>query len=451
MMALRAVAWITLLPRLLAEECSAESCAPRNTGSTFLQFTSRVRHSENSEKQVSCAPFSEWPDVDGVTCGGCRALVKTSSFKRCKDYCESFGHSCVAAAEEEDENCAVKEDYDCDEEIDDTSDMLCTCSKTPAAPCYSSLDGVVTDEGQSVGMARTSSMDECEKACNDKESCESFTLCPEWQKCFLKAKSLDGSEAVEQKSDCKSVFKTTCGSTGGGGGSSGGGSSGGSSGGSGELKVKVVSYNLYWWNAFDQNSWKSDGIISNIKENLRPDTIGFQECDSPSQISRRTGFLSEASQFKGAQGVMIREGRFRASNKGSRDLEATGKWGPRYVTWVKLTDESGKSFWHFNTHWCVHSEGKRVCNEDVRYRGARNMVRAIRDVAGDSPVLITGDFNARMNEKGPQHFLDSGFKLAVNDWVDCIFYSNHWTLLREGKGSSSGSDHKPVYAELALN
>lgn len=34
---------------------------------------------------------------------------------------------------------------------------------------------------------------------------------------------------------------------------------------------------------------------------------------------------------------MIREGRFRASNAGSRDLEATGKWGPRYVTWVKLT------------------------------------------------------------------------------------------------------------------
>ena len=36
-----------------------------------------------------------------------------------------------------------------------------------------------------------------------------------------------------------------------------------------------------------------------------------------------------------------------------------------------VQDESGKSFWHFNTHWCVHSEGKRVCNEDVRYRGAR--------------------------------------------------------------------------------
>lgn len=454
-MALLAVAWITLLVDLAqaAEgECfdAPSSCAPlapRNAGSNFLQFNSRVRHTENSS-EYSCAPFSEWPDVDGVTCGGCKALVKTDNFKRCKDYCESFGHSCEAAAEEKAEDCKEKKRYRCDEEIEETSDMLCTCSK---APCYASLNGVVTDEGQSVGMARTSSMEECEKACNDKERCESFTLCPEWQKCFLKAKSLDGSEAVEQKSDCKSVFKTTCsGSTGGSSGGSGGGSSGGSGGG-GELKVKVVSYNLYWWNAFDQNSWKSDGIISNIKDNLRPDTIGLQECDSPSQISRRTGFLSKASKFKGAQGVMIREGRFRASNKGSKDLGATGKWGPRYVTWVKLTDESGQSFWHFNTHWCVHSEGKRVCNEDVRYRGARTMVRTIREVAGDSPVVVTGDFNAQMNEKGPQHFLDSGFKLAVNDWVDCIFYSNHWTLLREGKGSSSGSDHKPVYAELALN
>eukprot|EP00435_Cladocopium_sp_Y103_P038544 s138_g10.t1 len=281
-----------------------------------------------------------------------------------------------------------------------------------------------------------------------QDRCESFTLCPEWGKCFLKAKTLDGSEAVEQKSDCKSVFKTTC-----SGGSSGGTSGGGTSGGSGEtLTVKVVSYNLYWWNAFDQNSWKSDGIIANIKDNLKPDTIGLQECDSPSEIKRRTGFLSKASKFEGAQGVMVRQGRFRTSDKGSRDLEATGKWGPRYVTWVKLTDQStGKSFWHFNTHWCVHSDSKNTCNEDVRYRGARNMVRAIRDVAGDSPVVITGDFNARMREKGPQHFLDSGFKLAVNDWVDCIFYSHHWTLRREGKGSSSGSDHKPVYAELALN
>ena len=35
------------------------------------------------------------------------------------------------------------------------------------------------------------------------------------------------------------------------------------------------------------------------------------------------------------------------------------------VTWVQLTNTSGgRPFWHFNTHWCVHSEGDRVCIMD---------------------------------------------------------------------------------------
>ena len=35
-------------PSTKHQECSAESCAPRNTGSTFLQFTSRAMNLENS-------------------------------------------------------------------------------------------------------------------------------------------------------------------------------------------------------------------------------------------------------------------------------------------------------------------------------------------------------------------------------------------------------------------
>eukprot|EP00434_Breviolum_minutum_P041994 symbB.v1.2.037364.t1/scaffold5497.1/size26436/4 len=157
----KAVRWITAVALFLAadaaEECRDSSC-PRNTGSTFLQFASRVRHTENST-QISCAPFSEWPDVDaGVTCGGCQALVTTGKyFNRCDKYCESFGHTCVAAAEEKDENCEIKESYDCDEEIEDTSDMLCTCQKAAStSTCYTALtrNRVVTDEGNAVGETR---------------------------------------------------------------------------------------------------------------------------------------------------------------------------------------------------------------------------------------------------------------------------------------------------------
>jgi hypothetical protein len=43
---------------------------------------------------------------------------------------------------------------------------------------------------------------------------------------------------------------------------------------------------------------------------------------------------------------------------------------------------------------------------------------AIHELVGSEPVIVTGAFNAEMDERGPQHFLQSGFKLAVNEWVD---------------------------------
>merc|ERR550534_1248837 len=61
------------------------------------------------------------------------ALVETAPYgNRCDRYCESFGHVCVAAAEEENDNCEVKFHTPCDVEFTMTSDMLCKCSR--AAP-----------------------------------------------------------------------------------------------------------------------------------------------------------------------------------------------------------------------------------------------------------------------------------------------------------------------------
>lgn len=76
-----------------------------------------------------CAPFSQWPDIDGgVACNDCTALVLTAPYgNSCDTYCQSFGHVCAAAAEEVNEDCAVKYSAQCDEVISDTSDMLCTC------------------------------------------------------------------------------------------------------------------------------------------------------------------------------------------------------------------------------------------------------------------------------------------------------------------------------------
>merc|ERR1712048_58286 len=78
-----------------------------------------------------CASMGNWKDVKhGVTCNNCAALVSTQPYQgRCDKYCESFGHVCIAAAEEHNNDCDVLYRAKCGQKISDTSDMLCVCSQ----------------------------------------------------------------------------------------------------------------------------------------------------------------------------------------------------------------------------------------------------------------------------------------------------------------------------------
>ena len=131
-------------------------------------------------------------------------------------------------------------------------------------------------------------------------------------------------------------------------------------GGSGgeSLKVRVVSYNLYWWNAFGQNPWslgrcttlstacgqgvtrtsrftartaqeerphhsehqehaearfhRPAGDLRRVREGPKRDSAAAraQECDEPQTIRDRAG-LERASKFDGAQGIMVKPGQVR--------------------------------------------------------------------------------------------------------------------------------------------
>lgn len=155
----------------------------------------------------SCARFTAWPDVDnGVTCDGCTALVLTTPYGgRCDRYCESFGHRCVSAAEEESESCTVKYSQACDREILSTSDMLCTCemldspvttvrittSETPpATSCHTALpgekchgevtwamtDGIFSNPQWYPGLSPSSSFEDFQKHLHDIKAADG--ACP---------------------------------------------------------------------------------------------------------------------------------------------------------------------------------------------------------------------------------------------------------------------------------
>jgi len=153
----------------------------------------------------------------------------------------------------------------------------------------------------------------------------------------------------------------------------------------------------------------------------------------------------------------------------------------RIVTWGKFKDsETGKIFYHFNTHF--DHIGEMAMEES-----AKLLLKYITSIAGNSDVIVTGDFNStpnsitykiltqdlegeselklidtKMVSKHPHHGPNgtfTGFKLLNligNDQpIDYIFITSRIKVLNHGTLSDTfdglfSSDHMPVLAEIII-
>ena len=146
----------------------------------------------------------------------------------------------------------------------------------------------------------------------------------------------------------------------------------------------------------------------------------------------------------------------------------------RVVTWAQMKDrKTGKTFFAFNTHF--DHMGKVA-----RAESARLLLQKIKTIAGKSPVVVTGDFNAVpsdepimvvVDKSNADRLIDSkevsatphygptgtftGFKAkeTTNDPIDYIFIKNGFKVLKHATLSQSwegrfSSDHYPVLAVL---
>lgn len=146
----------------------------------------------------------------------------------------------------------------------------------------------------------------------------------------------------------------------------------------------------------------------------------------------------------------------------------------RIVTWAKFKDKrSKKIFFAFNTHF--DHMGKIA-----RRESAKLVLQKVKEIAGSTPAVITGDFNAEpsdepiqviVDKNNPLHLTDSkehsqtphygptgtftGFQTKErNDQpIDYIFLKGNWKVLTHATisqtwGGRFASDHFSVIAEL---
>ncbi len=254
--------------------------------------------------------------------------------------------------------------------------------------------------------------------------------------------------------------------------------------------VKVMTFNIRYDNPGDgPNAWdhRKEKVFALIRK-YDPDIIGLQEAlhhqlqDLVSNLKDYTsiGVGREDGKEKGEySAVLVRKKRFKIlahetfwlsktpEVPGSKDWDASLS---RIVTWGKLRDKkSKKTFLMMNTHFDHRGPESRL-------QSAGLLKERAAAIAGDMPVVVTGDFNLT-RDKAPYEVLVSSSPLKLIDpapanapgtfcgfevggfecrGIDYIFHTPQWRsenyqVIQDNDGKYYPSDHQPVMVQLSLD
>lgn len=264
-----------------------------------------------------------------------------------------------------------------------------------------------------------------------------------------------------------------------------------SSFGQGSLDLNVFSYNIRMNSPDDGlNIWENrKQWVAQSIEFFEGDLIGAQEV-TYTQLKDLDSLLPTydylgVGRQGGNQGefspIFYRKDQFEVLDSEtfwlsqSPDSIASKGWDaalPRIVTWAKFKHrESGKTFFHFNTHFDHRGS-------QARKESAQLILDKIEEIAGDAPVILTGDFNIRPEQEpyavlvkeledtyhkatqkyGPEHTFNGWNYQGDGDFhrIDFIFYKGQgiqpmkYHVLDGQRGKHFVSDHFPVIVNFSI-
>lgn len=266
-----------------------------------------------------------------------------------------------------------------------------------------------------------------------------------------------------------------------------------------EQPLRVMTFNIRYNNPGDaENAWPNrKDMVASILHFHHADLVGVQEAlkeqmlDLEHRLPKFAWFGVGRDDGKEAGeycAIFYKKERFELLEQNTFWLSETPQilgsigWDAacvRIVTWGHFKDKNtGDKFYHFNTHFDHRGQA-------ARENSAHLIVKKIKEIAGDSPVVLTGDFNfpptsplytimtatqtdenrtilydALKTSKQPPH----GPDWSSHGWeakgrpghkIDYIFVSRNVNVLQHGVLSDEWngrypSDHLPVLAEITI-
>merc|ERR1712048_730080 len=217
------------------------------------------------------------------------------------------------------------------------------------------------------------------------------------------------------------------------------------------MRVKALTYNLFWWNLFGQRGGAGGSagkLVKSAAEGDSFDVVGFQECDDPNWIMGDAGMTTEEYDYVrwGSNTLAFKRTRFEKQAQGDGEFVAQDFGAYSYrrgAHWVRLQEKAtGNKLFVMNHHGPLPvNTGGRCGGEATAY----NLLAMIKKYSepGDA-LLFMGDFNADGGSetvKSLQGYMDHVF----NDWVDNFFSNCGGDAVKETKNlGKGGSDHNAL-------
>lgn len=260
--------------------------------------------------------------------------------------------------------------------------------------------------------------------------------------------------------------------------------------------LNVMSFNIRYNNRGDSlDAWpyRKDLVASQIlfhdadyigvqealhgqMENLRQRLEGYKSIGGGRDDGKAKGEYS-AIFYKVNRLNPLQSGMFWLSQ--TPDVVGSKGWDanlPRMVTWAKFKDlKTGKVFFAFNTHF--DHQGQQA-----RRHSAELLLKKVKEIAGSTPAVITGDFNASPDSEPIKIITGSGNanrltdaksiskqphygpvgtfngfknKELTNYPIDYIFIKGKWNVKKHASlsqtwGGRFASDHFALLAVMSL-
>lgn len=231
------------------------------------------------------------------------------------------------------------------------------------------------------------------------------------------------------------------------------------------LEVKLLTYNLFWWNLMDRRHGNGGAPFELIRESGKPrpyDFMAFQECNVAEVVLEGADLSAEYFMFGGldtkttAICMAFRKTTWQLLDRGASYVAEDSKrqyYGKRAVQWMRLQHmTTGRTAFFMNHHGPLPINSGGKCGGVTT---ARRILTVIQEHAqqGDA-VILAGDFNAGPLSPTIRQLtarLDKAYSGNAEGGIDNIFSNlGAGSVLSALNLGGAGSDHDALAVVLEL-